>query len=103
MHEPDVSVTLDESTELAVEELRTIRDQVKALKTREEEIRNHLLSELDNADQGVTASGTPIVTIDRQTRTRLDSTKLQALYPDAWKACQKDSVVSTVRLPDSGV
>lgn len=103
MTDIDTSVVLDDDTVALVEELRSIRDSTKVLKAREDEIRNALLQQLEGAEQGINASGVPVVEVQYQSRTRLDSKRLQALYQDAWKDCQTDMTVTTVRLPDTGI
>jgi predicted phage-related endonuclease len=102
MLDTDTSVVLDDNTVDLVDELRSIRDTIKGLKAREDEIRSHLLSELDGAEQGITASGVPVVEVQYQTRSRVDSRRLQAVYEDVWKDCQTETTVATVRLPDLG-
>jgi predicted phage-related endonuclease len=83
-----------------VEEMRTLRDQIKALKDRKDKLRLILLKELANVDTGITASGEPVITIERDDRSRIDSDRLQALYPEVYADCQKSSPVQTVRFPD---
>jgi predicted phage-related endonuclease len=103
MLETDTSVVLDDAAVALTEELRSIRDTVKVLKAREDEVRSALLSHLNGAEQGVTASGMPVVEVQYQPRSRVDSKRLQALYEEVWKDCQIETTVATVRLPDTGV
>lgn len=100
MYDLDNSSTLSDSSLALVEELREIREATKALKARESEIRSLLLEELNDASQGLTASGVPVVEVDNQVRTRVDTKRLQALYQDAWKDCQRETVVQVLRLPE---
>lgn len=101
MTDLDGSVVLSDAAQSLVDELRSIREAVKDLKIRESEIRDILLQELKDRSQGVTASGVPVVTVERQPRSRLDSNRLQALYQSAWKDCQIHSTVDVVRLPET--
>lgn len=96
----DTTTVLSDPTLALVEELRSVRESIKGLKASEERLRKALLVELEDIETGLTASGVPVITIDRQDRTRVDGDRLQALYPDAWKDCQATSVVQTVRLPE---
>lgn len=100
MIDQDTTTVLSDSNLALVEELRTVRDTIKGLKGRESDIRKTLLEELKDSDQGITASGVPIVAIDRQVRTRVDNNRLQALYQDVWKDCQVESIVQVLRLPE---
>lgn len=84
-----------------VEELRNTRDSVKQLKAREAEIRKILLGELADSSLGLTAGGAPVIEVERQARTRVDTTRLQALYEDAWEDCQVESTVEVLRFPET--
>lgn len=101
MFDGDPAVVLSDVSLALVDELRSIRESVKALKAREEVVRAAILTELVDCSEGLTAAGVPVVTIDRQVRTRVDGDRLQALYPDVWKDCQTETVVQTVRLPET--
>lgn len=103
MFDTDTSVVLDDDTVALVEELRSIRDTTKVLKAREDEIRSALLKQLEGAEQGINASGVPVVEVQYQSRSRVDTKRLQALYHEVWKDCQSDMVVTTVRLPEAGI
>jgi len=103
MLDTDTPVVLDDDTVALVEELRSVRDATKVLKAREDEIRNALLQQLEGAEQGINASGVPVVEVQYQTRSRVDTKRLQALHEEVWKDCQTDMTVTTVRLPETGV
>ena len=97
----DTTTVLTESNLALVDELRSTREFIKKLKAREDDIRKILLEDLKDSDQGVTASGVPVVEIDRQSRTRVDSNRLQALYQDVWEDCQIETTVQVLRLPET--
>lgn len=97
----DTSTVLPDATIALVEELRTVRDSIKSLKSREDQIRQTLLDELKGVEEGVTASGMPVVTVERYSRTKIDGNRLQALYQDVWKDCQVETPVQVVRLPEA--
>lgn len=98
---PDVDdlLELDEDALDAVKELQSIRDSIKSLKGREETIKAQLLETLNEADSGVDSTGRPIVEVRRQQRSSVDTKKLQALYPDVWADCQRETLVSSIRIP----
>lgn len=100
MFDHDTTTVLSESTLALVEELRSVRETIKGLKDRESKIRETLLIDLKDVSEGLTASGVPVVTIDRQSRTRVNGDRLQALYPDVWADCQTATTVETIRLPE---
>jgi predicted phage-related endonuclease len=95
------SVVLSQDTLSLVEDLRETRDAIKVLKAREESIRTVLLTELDGVEYGVTAAGAPVIEVQRQPRSRVDSKKLQALYEDVWKDCQTETEVEVLRFPET--
>lgn len=84
-----------------IEELREVRGQIKALKSREDKIRKSLLSHFVGVNEVIAASGNPILMIDRSDRSWLNSDRVQALYPDVWLECQRSALVQTVNLPSS--
>jgi predicted phage-related endonuclease len=98
-YDESIVVLTDESLAL-VESLRTVREDIKVLKAREDELRSLLLSELKDAEFGVTASGVPLIEVQRQARTRVDSKRLQAVYEDVWRDCQIASEVEVLRFPE---
>lgn len=100
MLDNDDTKILADSEVALVEELRSTREFIKKLKDREDEIRKTLLRNLDGKERGITASGIPVVEIQRQPRTRVDSNRLRALYEEVWEDCQVESVVEVVRLPE---
>jgi predicted phage-related endonuclease len=100
MLDQDTTTVLSESHLALVEELRSTREFVKKLKAREDEIRKIILQDLKDTERGITSSGVPVLTIDRQTRTRVDSNRLQALYHDVWEDCQIETTVEVLRLPE---
>jgi predicted phage-related endonuclease len=100
MTEVDQTVVLSDASLALVEELRFVRDSIKGLKGREEQIRDALLAELKDAGFGVTASGEPLIELQRQPRKRVDPARLQALYEDVWNDCQIDSTVKVLRFPE---
>lgn len=100
MFDLDTTTVLTESTLSLVKELRELRDFTKRLKAREAEIRKILLAELKDTDQGVTAAGMPVIEVQRQSRTRLDGNRLQALYQEAWEDCQVETTVEVLQLPE---
>lgn len=95
----DTTVLSDTSLAL-VDELRSTREFIKKLKAREDDIRKILLNDLKDVEHGITASGLPVIEVQRQTRFRVDSSRLQALYEDAWEDCQVESTVEILRLPE---
>lgn len=101
MSDQSNTVVLSDSTLGLVNELRSIREDVKALKAREEKIRDLLLTELKGADGGVTASGEFIISIDRSPRSGINRDRLQALYPDVYRDCQTETQVQAVRFPET--
>jgi predicted phage-related endonuclease len=101
MTDSDSAIVLSDSDLDLVEELRSIRETVKNLKAREEEIRTVLLQELKDSEYGLTASGDLLIEVERQQRSRLDSKKLQALYEDVWNDCQIKTTVEVLRLPET--
>lgn len=103
MTDIDTPVVLDDDTVALVDELRAIRDTAKLWKAREDEIRSILLKRLEGAEQGINASGVPVVDVQYQTRTRVDTKRLQALHQAVWEDCQTDMTVTTIRLPDTGI
>lgn len=103
MLDTETSVVLDDDAVTLVDELRSLRDTIKVMKAREDEIRAALLKQLEGAEQGISASGVPVVEVQYQSRTRVDTKRLQALYEEVWKDCQTDMTVTTVRLPETGV
>lgn len=103
MPDTDTFVVLDDDAVALAEELRSVRDAGKVLKAREDEIRAALLKHLEGAEQGINASGVPVVEVQYQSRSRVDTKRLQALYEEVWKDCQTDMIVTTVRLPEMGI
>lgn len=103
MFDVDTTTVLSDDNLALVEELRSVREFIKGLKTREDEIRKTLLQELKDSEQGLTAAGVPVIEIQRQSRTRVDSNRLQALYQDVWKDCQIETSVEVLRLPEASV
>lgn len=101
MTELDQTVVLSDPNLALVEELRTVRETIKSLKGREEQIRDVLLAELKDAEFGIAASGEPLIEVQRQPRSRLDGKRLQALYEDAWDDCQVKSTVEVLRFPEA--
>lgn len=97
------AAVLTDSNLALVEELRSIREFTKSLKAREDEIRGILLAELKDADTGLTAAGVPVISVDRQTRTRVDSKRLQALYEEVWEDCQIETTVEALRFPETSL
>lgn len=95
------SAVLSAANLTLVEELRSTRELVKKLKAREDEIRKVLLAELADIEIGLTAAGVPVIEVERQARTRVDSKRLQALYEDVWDDCQVETTVEVLRLPDA--
>jgi predicted phage-related endonuclease len=98
MTDLDEIAVLSDSNVSLVEELRSVREFIKTLKTREKEIRSILLKDLKEASVGMTASGKFLVEIQRHTRTGLDADRLQALYEEAWEDCQTETEVEVLRL-----
>lgn len=101
MTEIDGLAVLSDDTLALVEELRSTRDAIKVLKSREDDIRSSLLSELTGVEFGITAAGVPVIEVQRQVRTRIDGKKLQALYEDVWKDCQTSTSVESLRFPEA--
>ena len=101
MTDQDDAVVLSDSNLALVEELRSNRESSKRLKAREDEIRSILLQELKGSEYGVTAAGAPMIEVQRQARTRVDSKRLQALYENVWEDCQIESEVEVLRFPET--
>lgn len=101
MTEQDGTIVLSEDNLALVESLRSVREDIKALKAKEDQIRSALLIELKGVEYGVTASGAPIIEVQRQPRSRVDSKRLQALYEEVWEDCQIKSEVEVLRFPES--
>lgn len=78
-----------------VNELKSIREQSKQLRAREEEIRTRLLERFQDevADEAVTASGAPLAVLSSTTRSSVNRKKLEAMYPDVFQACVEESTV----------
>lgn len=66
-----------------IQELDEVRTQMKKMKARERELRDEVLAVLDrqNAEQGLTASGSQLCKVTVQHRRSVNSSKLEALYP----------------------
>ncbi len=94
----DATTVLSDANLALVAELRTTRDSIKRLKAREGEIRDVLLDELKDSALGLTASGVPLVEVERYSRSRVDSNRLQALYKDVFDDCQTETPVQVLRL-----
>jgi predicted phage-related endonuclease len=101
MFDLDFQTVLSDSNLALVEELRSTREFIKKLKAREDEIRKILLVELKESEQGITAAGVPMIEVQRQSRTRVDGNRLQALYHEVWEDCQIETTVSVLRLPEA--
>lgn len=99
MYDTETILELDDDAVEAAAELRSVRDAIKALKGREEVLKAILLASMSEADQGVNASGVPVIEVRRQSRSSVDVRKLQALYEDVWKNCQRETVVASLRFP----
>lgn len=97
----DSTIILNDANLALVEELRSVRETSKSLKAREDEIRKILLEALKYSEQGITASGVPMIEVQRQPRTRVDGNRLQALYQDVWDDCQIATTVEVLRLPEA--
>lgn len=98
MTDLDAPVVLSDSNIKLVEELRSTREFIKSMKAREKEIRTLLLKELQDTSLGMTASGKYVIEVERHTRTRVDTDRLQALYEEAWEDCQAETEVEVLRL-----
>lgn len=101
MTDSDGTTILSDATLALVEELQAVREESKKLEAREKEIRTVLLGELKDVEFGLTASGVPIVEVQRQPRSRIDSKRLQALYEKVWEDCQVRSTVEVIRFPET--
>lgn len=101
MTDQDGILVLSDDSLALVEDLREVREDIKKLKAREDAIRTALLSELQGVECGVNASGAPIIEVQRQPRSRVDSKRLQALYEEVWEDCQIKSEVEVLRFPES--
>lgn len=97
----DETTVLSDASLALVEELRSVREFTHKLKARESEIRSILLEELKDAEQGITASGVPMIEVQRQARTKVDSKRLQALYEEVWDDCLIETTVQVLRLPEA--
>lgn len=100
MTDLDQTVVLSDANLALVEELRTVRDTIKSLKGRESDIRKALLGELKDAEFGITAAGEPLIEVQRQPRSRVNTKRLQAVYEDVWNDCQINSTVEVLRFPE---
>ena len=103
MYDQDTTTVLSDLNLALVEELRLIRESVKQLKSREEAVRKILLGALKGVEQGITASGVSLVEVERYSRTRVDSNRLQALYKDVYDDCQTETSVEVLRLVEEPV
>lgn len=100
MTDTDTAIVLTDAQLALVEDLRSTREDIKKLKAKEDGIRAALLDELQGVEYGVTASGAPLIEVERYSRTRVDSKRLQALYEDVWKDCQTETSVEVLRLSE---
>jgi hypothetical protein len=74
-----------EGTELElVNELESVRAELKELKTRETALRAEILGILNGESRGLTAAGSQVVNIRIQHRRAVNSSKLEALYPEVY-------------------
>ena len=93
-------VTLTPELAEMVEDLSDVREQMKSLRGTEKELRDTLLTTLEDAQatHGMTASGVQVVSLRTATRTAVDRNKLEALYPEIFEEVKKESVTKTVVL-----
>lgn len=81
-----------------VHELEEIRSQVKDLKARESEIRSEILGMMNNSSHGLTAAGSQVITVQVQHRRTVNSTKLEALFPDVYAQVIEEKQSTVLKL-----
>jgi predicted phage-related endonuclease len=101
MTDNDDNAVLDDDDLALVENLREVREDIKKLTSREDAIRSALLDRLQGIEYGLTADGSPVIEVQRQPRSRVDSKRLQALYEEVWEDCQIKSEVEVLRFPET--
>lgn len=82
-----------------VQGLRNVRDEIKALRAVEEDLKTQLLVHLDGHDQGL-IDGAPVVQVDTIFRERFDAKRAREnpIYADMMAACSTSTQYSQVRL-----
>jgi hypothetical protein len=90
---------LDEETLLLVKELGDLRARKKVLTDEEVTKRARILQILKEhqVTEGLTASGTRVVSLSIQNRTKINTNKLRVLFPEAYAKCVEVSVTETLR------
>jgi len=86
----------------AVDQLREVRANKRAIERTEKVLRDRLLQYLEGAGEteGLLASGAVGVSISRYQRTSINTGKLEALHPDIYEEVKKVSEVTVLNLPD---
>ena len=63
-----------------------------------DQLRDEILQELGDADKAITDQGTPVVHVERSTKSVPNTKKLQALYPEVWNAVLEESERVTLKI-----
>jgi RNA-binding protein YlmH len=82
----------------AAKELESLRHQTSVLRRREETLRTKILQALDGDEKGLTASGVAVVHVQVQTRRKVSSAKLEALYPEIYDQVMSESTVKVLKI-----
>jgi hypothetical protein len=86
----------------AVDQLREVRANKRAIERTEKVLRDRLLQYLEGAGEteGLLASGAVGVSINRYERTSINRARLEALYPEIFEECLTSATVTVLNLPD---
>jgi len=90
---------LDDETLDLVKQLGDLRARKKSLTDDEVVTRARILQILKEhqVTEGLTASGTRVVSLSVQNRTKINTNKLRVLFPEAYEKCVEVSVTETLR------
>jgi hypothetical protein len=91
-------VVLSDSIIDSARELRRIRDQLGKLKRSETQLRDSIMSALDGAPRGLTASGMPVAHVETQHRRGVSRDKLEAMYPEVFEAVMEETEVKVLKI-----
>jgi len=81
-----------------VGELKALRAWMATAKKAADQLRDEILQELGDADKAITDQGTPVVHVERSTKSVPNTKKLQALYPEVWNAVLEESERVTLKI-----
>lgn len=92
-------MTDDELVEVA-SALKEVRREAADLKKRENALRDRVLRELQHraVDRALTASGAPLVHLERQHRRGVNKDRLEAMFPEVFEACLEESEVVVLKV-----